>query len=82
MRGTAVVASGSGGLAEMVQPGRTGTLAAPGSSDGLAEAMLPLLDDREHAERTGAEARRFALARLGLDTHVEAFLGIYREVCG
>jgi glycosyltransferase involved in cell wall biosynthesis len=82
MRGTAVVASDSGGLSEIVEHGRTGARVAPGSPEALAEALVGILGDRERAERMGAEARAFAEARLGLEAHVERFLEIYRDLCG
>src|SRR5262249_4108104 len=43
MRGTAVVASASGGLAEIIQEGQTGFLVPPGDVNALAEDLLRLL---------------------------------------
>jgi glycosyltransferase involved in cell wall biosynthesis len=85
MRGTAVVASESGGLAEQVEPGATGYLApagdagagatgylAPaGDAGALARALEQVVRDRDLAERMGASARVRALAELTIDRHVD-----------
>lgn len=61
MRGTAVIASGSGGLAEIVRPEHTGLLVPPGDVNALANALLRLLSDRAECERMGGAARQVAL---------------------
>ena len=81
MRGTAVVASQSGGLTEIVNDGRTGRLSEPGSDAALADALVDVLRDRARAEQMGAAARAFAEAHLRLDTHVDSFVELYRELC-
>ena len=81
MRGTAVVASGGGGLAEIVQDGVTGRMVGS-DPDSLAQALTPLLPDRDLAERLGASGRSFALAHLTLDRWIDRFETIYREMTG
>ena len=71
MRGTAVVASESGGLAEQVVPGETGFLAPADDARALAGALEPVVRERELAERMGASARVRALAELTIDRHVD-----------
>ncbi|MBK6395320.1 MAG: glycosyltransferase [Betaproteobacteria bacterium] len=71
MRGTAVVASESGGLAEQVEPGATGYLAPAGDAGALARALEQVVRDRDLAERMGASARVRALAELTTDRHVD-----------
>ena len=71
MRGTAVVASESGGLAEQVEPGATGYLAPAGDAGALARALEQVVRDRDLAERMGASARVRALAELTIDRHVD-----------
>ena len=71
MRGTAVVASESGGLAEQVEPGATGYLAPAGDAAALARALEQVVRDRDLAERLGASARVRALAELTIDRHVD-----------
>ena len=82
MRGTAVVASSSGGLTEIVQNGQTGFLVPPGGVNGMAEALLHLLEDRDLAEQMGKSAREFALRHFTGEICVEKFIALYQNLCG
>jgi glycosyltransferase involved in cell wall biosynthesis len=67
--GCAVVASGHGGLPEIITDGVSGRLVAPGDSAALARVIATLLDDSAQRERLGAAAQadvrqRFAPERL------------------
>jgi glycosyltransferase involved in cell wall biosynthesis len=77
MRGTAVVASASGGLAEIVRDGKTGFLVPPGDAEALTEALIHLLQDRELAEQMGRAGRKIALAHFSESTYVNRFLQGY-----
>lgn len=81
MRGTAVVASASGGLTEIVQDGRTGFLVPSGDAGTLAEALLKLLRDRELAEQIGKAGREVALAHFSERTCVDRFVELYHRLC-
>jgi glycosyltransferase involved in cell wall biosynthesis len=63
--GRAVVATGVGGVADVVQDGVTGILRPFGDVDGLASAVLRLLRDRPLRLRFGEAARRSATERFG-----------------
>jgi type III pantothenate kinase len=52
-----VVASGVGGILEVVQDGITGFLVEPARPDQLAEKIRRLLDDPELARRMGRAGR-------------------------
>jgi glycosyltransferase involved in cell wall biosynthesis len=80
MRGTAVVASGSGGLGEIVEDGRTGLLVPPGDVAALAEALLALLGDRERAEELGRRGHERARAEFNEETVADKFLACYRTI--
>ena len=80
MRGTAVVASDSGGLAEQVVAGETGYFAEAANAQALAHALERVVRDRDLAERLGAAGRRRALAELTIDRHVERVIATYREI--
>lgn len=80
MRGTAVVASGSGGLAEIVRDGETGVLVPPDNVDALASALLRLLGDRDLAERMGMTGREVALRHFSQTTFVDNCLRLYEEM--
>jgi glycosyltransferase involved in cell wall biosynthesis len=80
MRGVAVVASDAGGLAEIVEDGRTGRLVRRGDADALAAALLGILSDRELAERMGRAGRERALAHFDEERYVDRFVEIYEEL--
>ena len=81
MRGTAVVASTSGGLNEIIQHGRTSFLVPPGDIGALAEALLLLLHDRALAEQMGKAGREVALAQFNEETYVDKFVQFYQSLC-
>jgi glycosyltransferase involved in cell wall biosynthesis len=80
MRGTAVVASASGGTVEIVQDGVTGLLVSPGDTAALAAALGSLLRDRVLAERMGAAGREIALQRFSESISVERFVTLYERL--
>jgi glycosyltransferase involved in cell wall biosynthesis len=80
MRGTAVVASDSGGLSEQVVAGETGYFAEAANAQALAHALERVVRDRDLAERLGAAGRRRALAELTIERHVERVIATYREI--
>ena len=77
MRGTAVVASDIGGLAESVAHESTGLLAPAGDERALADALVRLLSDRGLAERLGAAGRDRARAKFTLEHSIARFERLY-----
>jgi glycosyltransferase involved in cell wall biosynthesis len=61
--GVPVVASGVGGLPDLVEDGGTGLLVRPGEAEDLARALVSLLLDPEAARRMGARGRSVAGTR-------------------
>jgi glycosyltransferase involved in cell wall biosynthesis len=55
-RGRGAVGARAGGIPELIEHGRTGLLVDPEDVDGLADALVSVLSDRELAERFGREA--------------------------
>lgn len=80
MRGTAVIASDSGGLADVVRDGVTGLHVPPGDASALAAALDALFADRVHAERFGAAGREVALREYSEDVYEERILDVYRRI--
>lgn len=80
MRGTAVVASRSGGLADIVRENKTGFLTPPGDAERLASALLRLLQDRALAERLGRAGRETAQAQFSEAAYVEQFVRLYERL--
>jgi glycosyltransferase involved in cell wall biosynthesis len=80
MRGTAVVASSHGGLAEIVRDGETGVLVPPSDADALAGALAALLSDRARCESLGAAGHAWAWHRLSRERCADDFLEAYDEI--
>lgn len=80
MRGTAVVASESGGLGEQVRDVETGYTVPPGDPGALTVALLRILRDREQAEAMGRAGRARALAEFSEDRMVERFEQLYAQL--
>lgn len=76
--GLPVIAADAGGLREVVDPGVTGRLVAPGDTDDLARAVVDLLLDPELRARMGAAAINRA-QQFSLERTVEKYLAVYRE---
>jgi glycosyltransferase involved in cell wall biosynthesis len=60
VRGRPVVATGVGGIPDLVETGRNGVLVEPGDAEGLAAALVRVLEDREFAERLSRGALQSA----------------------
>jgi glycosyltransferase involved in cell wall biosynthesis len=82
MRGTAVVGSRAGGLAELILDEDTGLLVPPGDVAGLRHALLRLLANRELAERMGGRARRRALASMSRERWIDDLFALYLKLEG
>jgi glycosyltransferase involved in cell wall biosynthesis len=80
--GTPVVASRTGGLAEVVADGETGFLVAPGDEEALGDRLALLLSDRRLAARLGANARDLVLERFTWRACAERCLEAYRTLAG
>jgi glycogen(starch) synthase len=75
-----VVASGVGGVTEVVVHDETGLLVAPADEGALADAIIALLGDSARAERLGRAGRRRAETELGWEGHVDAYDALLRRL--
>lgn len=78
--GVPVLATRVGGVPEAIDEGRTGELIPPGDPEALAEALDSLLADRPRLDAYGAEARRVAAERFGVDGMVDAVARLYERL--
>lgn len=78
--GVPIVASGVGGIPEVVRDGVTGLLVQPGDVPGLADAVLALLADPARRAACGRAARQHVLDHFSADAMVEGNLAVYRRV--
>lgn len=77
--GCPCVATGVGGVSELVVHGETGWLARAGDADDLRKGIEALADDPAARKRMGDNGRRLAVERHGLARHVADFLTVYEE---
>lgn len=76
-RGRGVVATGAGGILDLVEDGVEGVLVPRGDVEALADALVATLGDRDLAERLGAAAHeRYA----DWDSTPERFASQFREL--
>jgi len=66
-----VVATSVGVVPELIEDGVTGLLARPGDAEGLASALLEMLESPGRAARMASAAGRFARSTLSQESFVE-----------
>ena len=75
-----VIGTDVGGIGEVIVPGETGFVIAPGDADALQTALSALLDDAELREKMGAAGRARALREFSQERMVEQTERVYREL--
>ena len=80
--GLPVIASGVGGIPEVIEDGETGLLVQPGDAQSLAEQMESLGDQPERVRKLGEAGRRRVLERFSMDRMVEETFQVYTELLG
>ena len=78
-RGRAVIASAVGGLPEIVDDGRTGTLVPPGDTAAIAAAIVDLASQPERTAAMGRAARERALREFSLERCADQIDEHYRS---
>jgi len=78
--GRACVASDNPAIAEIVEDGRTGLLAAPGDVRGLAAALVSSCRDPNRAATLGAAARAHVMAHYDVDVVVRRLEQLYVDL--
>jgi glycosyltransferase involved in cell wall biosynthesis len=76
--GCAVVATDSGGLADVIRHGETGLLVSPADPAALAAAINTLLGDQELARRLTSAGHRLA-GTFTMAAHADAVADLYRD---
>jgi starch synthase len=77
---TAVVASRTGGIPEVVADGETGLLVPPGEPAPLAEALNALLRDPDRARAMGQAGRKRAVAEFGWPAIAAQTVALYTKL--
>ncbi len=78
--GLPLVGTRVGGLPELIEPDANGSLVRPRDPRGLADAMLPVLRDPEHARRLGAESRRRVERSYTLEAMVRGYEDLFVDL--
>lgn len=85
LSGRAVIGTPAGGIAEMIEPGRTGFLAAACETNALHAAMEEAWSQRERWGAMGEEGRRLVQARIPAEpvtTWADHLLALAAAKCG
>jgi glycosyltransferase involved in cell wall biosynthesis len=78
--GKPIVATGAGGIPEVVANGVTGWLVAPRDHAAMADAIVKLLNDAAMRQRMGAAGRARACELFSADRMLKETLKVYRRV--
>ncbi len=80
--GLPVVASNTGGLPELVRKGENGLIVEPGDADGLAEAIISILDTEDRGRSIGLRGQERVLSEFDATRVADQLVSIYREAVG
>lgn len=78
--GRAIIGSNLGGIAEIVEPDKTGTLFPPGDDLALARLMKDLISSPERLARWGTEGKNRLISRFGREQFYEGLCTVYDRV--
>lgn len=77
--GTPIVGFASGGIADTVRPGVTGSLAATGNVGELRDAIVDLLKDNARRRSLSEQCRQVALAEYALGVQAKQYEAMYEK---
>lgn len=80
--GKPVIATGIGGIPELVQHGKNGWLVPPGDVSALAAAMQDLYDHEAKSRAAGAWAKKWVTGHLSRAAYCEGLEGVYSDLLG
>lgn len=75
-----VVATGIGGIPEVIREGETGLLVPPKDPHALAQALARVMEGREEAQAYGRRGRKLVAARHSLEHMADRLEEIYQEL--
>ena len=76
------VATGVGGIPEVIENNVSGKMCAAGDAEALAAATYELIRNRQSREKMGKAARQRAREKFSADVIVPKYEALYRRVCG
>lgn len=78
--GNAVVASNTGGMAEVIKDGETGLLVPPNDTEQLTQAIIHLLKDPQKTERLGKAGKEDVTQRFSWDSIAHQTIEFYQTL--
>jgi len=76
----AVVATGVGGVTDVIKDGENGSIVHVNDADGLSSAILALLEDESLRNRLGEAARQKVIAEFTLEKELRGNLDLYQQL--
>ena len=67
------------GIPELIRDGVDGLLVAPSDAQGLADALIKLMDNPELRKRMGKEARQRIIDKYNLEKNVDLLADVFRQ---
>jgi glycosyltransferase involved in cell wall biosynthesis len=80
--GTPVAGYAVGGIPDIVRPGLTGLLAAPGDAVDLRRVIVDLLKNEESRKEMAFHCRRIATQEYALEIQARRYVDLYEDVLG
>jgi glycosyltransferase involved in cell wall biosynthesis len=77
--GLPIVATGVGGIPDIVEHGKTGIILEKGSMQSLTNALVSLLSDSSRCISMGKEAQEFARSHLDIGKIADRLVSLYGE---
>jgi len=78
--GKPFIGGNTGGIAELIEHGKTGLLVEPGDAEDLANAMLYVLEHREEAELMGKEFQKVIKSRFLAEHIIPQYESYYNNL--
>lgn len=80
--GTPIVGFDTGGIPDMVHPGKTGLLAKPQDSKDLAKQIQWMINHPDERRQMGMNARQFVEQEYTLEIQAEKYIDLYKKILG
>lgn len=77
--GTPIVGCDVGGVPDLVRPGETGYLAAPGDVEDFRQGILQLIEDQSLRKNMANKCREIALKEYSLEIQATRYIQLYQD---
>jgi glycosyltransferase involved in cell wall biosynthesis len=80
--GTPVIGFATGGMLDMVRPGKTGRLVPVGDTAALRDAIRGMLQDPAALRQYSGHCRQIALAEYSIEAQAAGYVRLYESLAG